>query len=98
MDISITVSEIQAGIYKRQHDPRLPANPVLAAVFKRLSTLLCYPVIVVCVFDGPQHPTRKRGKRVACTPFKIINDLQRLIEALGFYFVMVRLSRIVIYS
>ena len=81
--------EIQAGVYKRARDPHLPANPVISAVFQRLTAFLCYPIIPVCVFDGPERPELKRDKKVAQTPFAIVNQVTRLISALGFYAVMV---------
>lgn len=88
VDMSNWITRLQTGIYKRGRDPRLPSNPIITVIFKHLAKLLSYPIIVVCVFDGPGRPSTKRGKKVAQTPFSIVGRLQELITALGFYYIM----------
>ncbi|KAJ6608480.1 PIN domain-like protein, partial [Mycena sp. CBHHK59/15] len=61
-------------------------NAVLKILFYQLCNFLQAPVIFVFVFDGPEHPSIKRGKKVINCPPSVIEPLKGMIESFGYYF------------
>nr|GAT57924.1 predicted protein [Mycena chlorophos] len=57
---------------------------ILNAVFDWLARYHRFMISLVCVFDGPERPDVKRGKRVNKRPHELEGALKRIIEAFGF--------------
>lgn len=67
-------------------------NPALKIFFYQLCQFSMAPVTLIFVFDGPQRPAIKRGKRVVHHPTRIVEHVKKLITAFGYYFYEVRVS------
>ena len=71
-------------------DPKLRArageNPELRILFFKLCRYLRSPVTLVFVFDGPQRPHVKRGKKVVHRAHQLTEEAKELITAFGFYY------------
>ncbi|EPS93780.1 hypothetical protein FOMPIDRAFT_21306, partial [Fomitopsis schrenkii] len=59
-------------------------NPELRTLLLQLARLLCMPVHVVFVFDGPARPARKWGKCVVPTDHWMVNTMKGFIIVFGF--------------
>ncbi|PGH23308.1 hypothetical protein AJ80_02560 [Polytolypa hystricis UAMH7299] len=78
IDISIWLFQVQAS--------RGGHNPELRTLLYRLIRLVALPIRPVFVYDGPQRPTEKRGKRIGGTsgPAAVIQLSKRLVELFQF--------------
>jgi Holliday junction resolvase YEN1 len=65
-------------------------NPELRTLFFRCARLLGKPFLPLFVFDGPKRPKVKRGKRIGGKDHWLTSGMQRIIEAFGFEWRMVR--------
>lgn len=61
-------------------------NPELRTLFYRLERLLRLPVHAVFVFDGPDRPPMKRGRRVVPTGHWMVDAMKEMIVAFGYVF------------
>ncbi|KAG8936112.1 hypothetical protein FRC02_004430 [Tulasnella sp. 418] len=59
-------------------------NPELRTLFFRLARLLQDPFLPLFVFDGPERPEFKRGKRISGKGNWMENGMKNLIDAFGF--------------
>jgi hypothetical protein len=59
-------------------------NPELRTLFFRLARLLEIPFLPLFVFDGPDRPSIKRGKRIAGNTHWLTNGMKKIIDAFGF--------------
>ncbi|KAH9927787.1 PIN domain-like protein, partial [Fomitopsis serialis] len=59
-------------------------NPELRTLFFRLARLLRLPVHAIFVFDGPDRPAMKRGRRVVPTGHWMVGAMKCFIEAFGY--------------
>lgn len=85
---SIWLNECQAQFFHRHH-AQMGENPELRTLFHRLARLLQMCIIPVFVFDGPDRPHQKRGKRVLTKPHWLTDRFKEFVEAFGFYSHMV---------
>ena len=60
-------------------------NGPLKDLFRLLAKLSQYAVTAIFVFDGPERPKVKRGKKVALAPHALTEPFQEFITAFGFY-------------
>ncbi|EIN05889.1 PIN domain-like protein [Punctularia strigosozonata HHB-11173 SS5] len=59
-------------------------NPELRTLFFRCCKLMTVPFLPVFVFDGPQRPKVKRGKRIGGKEHWMVKGMKNIIEAFGF--------------
>ncbi|KAF8556743.1 hypothetical protein OG21DRAFT_1602064 [Imleria badia] len=59
-------------------------NPELRTLFFRCCRLLQSPLLPLFVFDGPNRPAVKRGKRVGGNAHWLTQGMKNIIEAFGF--------------
>lgn len=60
-------------------------NPELRTLFFRLARLLALPILPLFVFDGPNRPKFKRGKRIAGHKESwMVSGMKQIINAYGF--------------
>ncbi|RXW15491.1 hypothetical protein EST38_g10363, partial [Candolleomyces aberdarensis] len=93
--VGVDASELMYAAQSSIHSARVRGasrasegkNADLRLVFKQLVWLAStfYGQILVFVFDGPDRPQVKRGKRVGKCEHWMVEDFQRLVRALGFY-------------
>ncbi len=67
------------------HHVHKGSNPEVKELLRRLAKLLNYAVVPVFVFDGPDRPKFKRGRKVIHSPGPLVEAFQELIDAFGFY-------------
>ncbi|KAF9026381.1 PIN domain-like protein, partial [Hymenopellis radicata] len=67
------------------HHVHKGSNPEVKELLRRLAKLLNYAVVPVFVFDGPDRPKFKRGRKVIHSPGPLVETFQDLIDAFGFY-------------
>ncbi len=65
------------------------ASPELRVLLLKLLNLASYPLNVVLVFDGPERPSCKRGKKVSSTPHWLTRQTGELATAFGFQVITV---------
>ncbi|KAI6137809.1 PIN domain-like protein [Pisolithus tinctorius] len=59
-------------------------NPELRTLFYKLAHLYCTPANILFVFDGPQKPAIKRGKKVVTIPPWLTTYFKDFASAFGF--------------
>ena len=83
---SVWIVECQAVFYVRGLHTQAGKNPELRTLFFRLAHLLCYPITVIFVFDGPERPDYKRGTEVKKKEHWVVKDLSELIKGFRYKF------------
>jgi Holliday junction resolvase YEN1 len=82
---SIWLNQTQAVFEHAGLHAQAGENPELKVLFNRLCRLVLLPINVIFVFDGPQRPSIKRGKRVAVKAHWLIEGFKSFILAFGFH-------------
>ncbi|KAF9037846.1 PIN domain-like protein, partial [Hymenopellis radicata] len=67
------------------HHVHKGSNAEVKELLRRLAKLLNFAIVPLFVFDGPERPKLKRGKRVVHSPGWLIGIFKELIDAFGFY-------------
>ncbi|KAF8870313.1 PIN domain-like protein [Mucidula mucida] len=75
---------------QNMHHVHKGSNPEVKELLWRLAKLLNYAVVPVFVFDGPDRPKFKRGRKVIHSPGPLVEAFQELIDAFGFYHLTAR--------
>ncbi|KAF8188688.1 PIN domain-like protein [Pholiota molesta] len=88
IDASIWMNQAQKAV-GRGTGTRAGENSAVRVLFYRLCRLLTLPIIPVFVFDGPDRPSKKRGKRVLSAKARrklhwLSTPFQKFIDAFGF--------------
>ena len=78
------MNDCQAAFHVPRH-AQMGENPELKALFYRLANLLHMCTIPVFVFDGPNRPSEKRGKKVIAKPHWLTTRFKEFINAFGFF-------------
>ncbi len=60
-------------------------NAEVKELLRQLARLLNYTIVLLFVFDGPEQPNVKRGKKVVYSPGWLVRIFKELIDAFGFY-------------
>ncbi|KAF8907779.1 PIN domain-like protein [Mucidula mucida] len=61
------------------------SNAEVKELLRQLARLLNYTIVPLFVFDGPEQPNVKRGKKVVYSPGWLVRIFKELIDAFGFY-------------
>ncbi|KAF8867982.1 PIN domain-like protein [Mucidula mucida] len=61
------------------------SNAEVKELLRQLARLLNYTIVPLFVFDGPERPNVKRGKKVVYSPGWLVRIFKELIDAFGFY-------------
>ncbi|KAF9003509.1 PIN domain-like protein [Hymenopellis radicata] len=67
------------------HHVHKGSNAEVKELLRRLAKLLNFAIVPLFIFDGPERPKLKRGKRVVHSPGWLIGIFKELIDAFGFY-------------
>ncbi|EED81098.1 predicted protein, partial [Postia placenta Mad-698-R] len=59
-------------------------NPELRTLFFKCTRLMSAPFLPLFVFDGPNRPAVKRGKRISGKNHWMVQGMQNIIDAFGF--------------
>lgn len=78
-------------IYKQVFYHGQTKNPELASLYANVLKIFNMTMFPVFVFDGASRPSSKRGKSVRGNPHWLEADFQRMLEAFGFPYLVVRL-------
>ncbi|KAL0578112.1 hypothetical protein V5O48_003891 [Marasmius crinis-equi] len=85
IDASIWFYQFQESSSKfKKHQSTM--NPELRQAFKRLAFFLRLLIVLVFVFDGPEHPSTKRGKKVIKRDHWMAISFKEMVVAFGYHF------------
>ncbi|KII93125.1 hypothetical protein PLICRDRAFT_66197, partial [Plicaturopsis crispa FD-325 SS-3] len=84
IDICLWIARAQHGVHHASAQAGL--NPEMRSIFTRLARLYQAPVTPIFVFDGPDRPPIKRGKRVSTQPNWMNPAVKELLRGFGFRF------------
>ncbi|KAF9037851.1 hypothetical protein BDZ89DRAFT_1035729 [Hymenopellis radicata] len=70
---------------QNMHHVHKGSNAEVKELLRHLVKLLNFAIVPLFVFDGPERPKLKRGKRVVHSPGWLIGIFKELIDAFGFY-------------
>ncbi|CAA7267737.1 unnamed protein product [Cyclocybe aegerita] len=76
-----------AWIYRAIYRHGRTKNPELATLFARCARLFKLPVHPLFVFDGPERPKNKRGKKVRGTRLWLERDFKTMLDGFGFMWI-----------
>ncbi|KAF8130927.1 PIN domain-like protein, partial [Mycena galopus ATCC 62051] len=87
-DVSIRINSVVAALQAANIFPNSRAGQILVLekIFYQLCNLSLAPVTLVCILDGPDRPSVKRGTRVVFRPLWLIEHLKTMITSFGYHF------------
>ena len=83
---SVWIVECQAVFYMQGLHTQAGENPELRTLFFRLAHLLCYPITVIFVFDGPERPDYKRSTVVKKKAHWVVTHFSEIIQDFRYKF------------